>query len=273
VNRREPRGRSARKADAPRGGAPEVVASDGDEAVVFKVAGLSSERPDGSANGSGDSLITRARARLGWPDAQLPHRLDRPTRGLVMVSRDRAVAARHAAEIRSGAWTKWYVARIPTRSADGSSRPASEIVGPYKAFLRREGAKASVVRSGGDPSRLTVVAVAPATDFTDESHALVLLETGRFHQIRAMLANIGFALVGDLLYGGVRRRGDSLAEIPDLEAIALRIARPEGARVFRLPVHRDRVGVAAAIEQALDQAIAAASDEPGPRAPRADPDR
>lgn len=235
----------------------EVIARGDSEAVVFKPAGLSSERP-ASAGAPLDSLVARAARQFGWPEARLPHRLDRPTRGIVVISRDAASAARHSAEIREGAWTKWYIARIPTRGGGEAARHARDLVGPHKAYLRREGSRAAVVRSGGDPSRLTVIAAAPTTDRPDESHALILLETGRFHQIRSMLANLGFPLVGDTLYGGRARkmgvRGDEV-DI-DLEAIALRITRPETSALHRLRAHRDRVGVDEQIERALDDATA-----------------
>lgn len=250
----------------------EVVAQGESEAVVFKPAGLSSERP-AAERALLDSLIVRARAQFRWPEARLPHRLDRPTRGLVVISRDAAAAARHAAEIRDGAWTKWYIARIPSHGAGGAARTAGQLVGPHKAYLRREGTRAEVVRSGGDPSRLTVLATATATDRPDESHALILLETGRFHQIRAMLANLGFPLVGDALYGGRPRRGAATrgergsdqrsnqgsdrggdGDI-DLEAIALRIARDGTSTKHRLRAHPARIGVDESIERALDAAL------------------
>jgi 23S rRNA-/tRNA-specific pseudouridylate synthase len=211
-----------------------------DERVVFKPAGLSSEQPAAE----GDSLLARIRRQFAWPDARLPHRLDRPTRGIVVVARDAAAAARLAAEQREGRWTKWYFARIPERSRDGD---AQGLVGPHKAFLRREGRVARVVRSGGDPSRLEVLAVARSAG--QGAHALIRLDTGRFHQIRAMLAHLGFPLLGDRDYGGVG------VEALDLEAVGLRIDREQGVLRHRLREHADRHGVDPGLERALDAAM------------------
>jgi 23S rRNA pseudouridine1911/1915/1917 synthase len=167
-----------------------------DEAVLLKPPGMSSEAPGREA--AGDTLIAQARALLGWPDAQLPHRLDRPTRGFVVVARDRTAVARCNEAIRQGAWTKHYVARVAPRA--GVDPRA--LLGEHRAFLRREGAVARVVRSGGDPSRLAIEAAAPAPARPGEWHVLVRLDTGRYHQIRAMCANLGIPLVGDDAYGG-----------------------------------------------------------------------
>ena len=178
--------------------AADVVRRGAREAVVVKPAGLSSEAPGAGRPGGPRTLVEQARAILGWPDAQLPHRLDRPTRGFVVVARDRAAVAEHNASIRAGAWTKRYLARV--RPAPGIDPGA--LVGEHRAYLRREGAVARVVRSGGDPSHLSVEAVAPSPGRPGEFHAIVLLGTGRYHQIRAMLAHLGAPLVGDGDYGG-----------------------------------------------------------------------
>ncbi|MFM7261285.1 MAG: pseudouridine synthase [bacterium] len=223
------------------------------EVAVEKPAGLSSERPDSrnssasgvspsgnspsgaspfgrvdsrrssdSGSSSTDAAITRARDQFGWPDAQLPHRLDRPTSGILVVSADRARAAEHAAEMREGRWTKWYIARIAAHESLG------ELVGRHRRFVRREGRLARCVRSGGDPASLEVLAVALALDRASEAHALIRLETGRFHQIRVMFSDLGAPLLGDVDYGGARSR-------PALELIAcgLRIVRErETVRIF-----------------------------------------
>ena len=99
-----------------------------------------------------------------------------------------------------------FSAQFPAGSsaAGGAGRrgaDAAALVGPHRAYLRREGKVARIVRSGGDPSSLSVDAVAPAPGRQGEWHALVTLGTGRYHQIRAMLANLGFPLVGDRDYG------------------------------------------------------------------------
>ena len=119
------------------GAALEVVSRLGDEALVFKPAGLSSERGAGDL---GDCLVRRAEQQFGWTKCWLPHRLDRPTRGLLMVAGSKETAARQSEEIRAGAWTKWYVARILDASA------AMGIVGEHRAYLKRVGRLATVVR-------------------------------------------------------------------------------------------------------------------------------
>jgi 23S rRNA-/tRNA-specific pseudouridylate synthase len=259
---------------APRRDGPlEIVRVAGDRAVVFKPAGLSSER---GADDAGDSLARRAEKELRWTRVWLPHRLDRPTRGLMVIAGSADEAARCGEEIRERRWTKWYIARVASRGTPAAhGADARGLIGEHRAYLKRIGRLASVVRSGGDPSRLTVLAVAATSASADESHVLLRLDTGRYHQIRVMLASLGFPLVGDTDYGAperrtghARRTADGSPAI-DLEAIALRIDGPGGAEVFRLARHPARRDLSPEIDAALDSAIAAPTADAASRGQRA----
>lgn len=223
------------------------------EMVAVKPAGLPCELPrDPLAN----SLLI-ALAGDGHSDLRLVHRLDAPACGLVLVARTRDAAAYYSAEIEARRWHKWYVARVAVSLGE-----AQPLIGPHKAFLKTDGRHARVVRAGGKPSFLDVVAAAPAPGASDEADVLVRLHTGRFHQIRAMLAHAGAPLVGDTLYGGPE--GDLY-----LEHVVLGVF-PAGDRpwtVWEAPEHPDRPRWAAAMREAVSEVVATARRTPPPRDP------
>jgi len=161
------------------------------EIVVCKPPGLASELP---RDPSADSLVTRLHAE-GFDDLRLVHRLDAPTCGVMIVARTPEAAAHYSAEIAAQRWRKVYVAETAV-PIDRAQR----LIGDHKAYLSTEGRRAAVVRSGGKPSFLTIAHAAPAGQ--GHTHLLIRLHTGRFHQIRVMLANLGAPLAGDTLYGG-----------------------------------------------------------------------
>lgn len=216
----------------------------GHEIVVAKPPGLASELPRDRA---ADSLIARLRAE-GFDDLRLVHRLDSPACGVMVVARTEEAAAHYSAEIAARRWQKFYIAEVALAPAR-----AQKLVGPHKAFLSTEGRKAVVVRSGGKPSFLTIVHVSGAPDHADRSHVLVQLHTGRFHQIRVMLSELGAPLAGDALYATPH----SPLPIPQslyLEHVLL-AAHPFGEtrmHVWRAPVHNARPKWSPALVNALD---------------------
>ena len=184
-----------------------------DSAVLWKPPTLATEAPDPARV----TLVTIARAMLNWPELRLPHRLDAPTQGLIVVARDANAVAALNGQIRQGQWRKVYIAIV-------SSDPSSK-VGLQQCYLRAEKSdsgtrRSQVVRSGGDKSSLELIGSA-LDDTTGGWQLAIELHTGRYHQIRAMCEWLGFPLIGDALYGG-----------PDgelfLEHVALQMPDPTG---------------------------------------------
>jgi 23S rRNA-/tRNA-specific pseudouridylate synthase len=163
------------------------------EVVVCKPPGLAAELP---RDPLADTLVTRLRAG-GFDGLRLVHRLDSPACGVMVMARTAEAAAHYGVEIAARRWQKVYVAEVAA-AADH----AIAIVGKHKAYLTTAGRRARLVRSGGKPSFLTVLGAWPAPHAAGRSHVLVHLHTGRYHQIRVMLAGLSAPLVGDTTYGG-----------------------------------------------------------------------
>lgn len=177
---------------------PILVHTD-DDVVVSKLPG---EACSLTSDPKGVSLEKRLALQLDLPQVYLVHRLDRVTCGLLVVATHKEAAAWHGEQLKARRWTKLYVARV--RVSRGQGGPdATELLGPHKRYLRTRGRKTEIVRSGGKPSFLDVLAMGPCPDRPSDHHVLIRLGTGRRHQIRVMLADLGAPLVGDRLYGGV----------------------------------------------------------------------
>jgi len=226
------------------------------ELVVVKPAGLASEVP---RDPGADSLVRRL-AVEGYPEVRLVHRLDAPACGLMVVARVADAAAHYAQEIAAGRWQKWYVARVAAGPHD-----AVRLLGAHRAYLKVDGRSARVVRSGGKPSFLDVALVTPVPGAPNESHLLVQLHTGRFHQIRVMLAYAGAPLVGDVRYGSLPGSSMYLEQV----IVACRSYKEGTWRAWLAPPHPDRMAWApdlrAAIEARFDVILAShAGNTPAP---------
>jgi len=158
--------------------------------VIDKPWMLSSEQRDAR----GESALQLVRRE--YPNAQLPHRLDRTACGVLVVATDRDALKLHNTAIQEKRWgPKLYVARLSTRR---------ELeIGRREAYLRRRGKRAEVVRSGGKPSSLDLLYCARVS--RDCVDVVLRLHTGRYHQIRAMMAREGAPVLGDLAYGGTKK--------------------------------------------------------------------
>jgi 23S rRNA pseudouridine1911/1915/1917 synthase len=162
-------------------------------------------------------------------------------------------AAHYAAEIAARRWRKFYVAEIASTVAN-----ARALIGDHKAYLSTEGRRARIVRSGGKPSFLTIIDAAPTVNPPGRSHVLVQLHTGRFHQIRVMLAALGAPLVGDRLYGGPPDGSFYLEHV----LLAARAFGSTQLQAWRASGHGDRPAWSAALANAVEKQAASLLSEP-----------
>ena len=228
------------------------------EMAVIKPAGMATEL---TTDPKGTSLISRVRAAAP-NDAipKLPHRLDRVTRGIVVVALSEEGIRFHNEQLRQGAWEKIYLARLDVSRL---GEPES-MIGEHKVHLRTRDGRSEVVRSGGRRAITEVLAVARTRDREDEGHALLRLHTGRYHQIRATMAHLGVPLVGDWLYGAAPRQNEARFY---LEHTALRFT-PCGADE-RVGVHLredpDRESIAPGLRAEIDRILAGWEVANGPK--------
>ncbi len=178
-----------------------ILRETGHDVAVLKSAGTATEM---RADPAKKSLLSRLQAAYPGHKVKLPHRLDKITRGIVLAALSDEAVRYYNNEIQNGLWEKYYLGRIrtPTDAVQQS------LIGCHKAFLKQAAGRSIIVKSGGSPSFLEILAFASAPEKPGESHVLIRLLTGRYHQVRAMLEGMGIPLVGDPLYpGAVRSRG------------------------------------------------------------------
>jgi 23S rRNA pseudouridine1911/1915/1917 synthase len=125
----------------------------------------------------------------------IPHRLDRPTSGVVLFARTSKALERLGAMFRDGEVRKVYWAIV-------AERPPGE-AGSLVHWLRRNPTQNKSYASekrvpGAKEARLSWRLI-----FSLERYHLLEIElhTGRHHQIRAQLAAMGCHIKGDLKYG------------------------------------------------------------------------
>ncbi len=125
--------------------------------------------------------------------AQHIHRLDRPVRGLVLFAKKREVLKNLSEQFAERSVKKFYRAL----TANAPEQPQ----GRLEHWHRKEKKKAVLYEYEIQYSEKAILdyTVTPLSDkkFLWE----IELHTGKYHQIRAQLANAGCPIIGDELYG------------------------------------------------------------------------
>lgn len=183
------------------GGTPRILYEDNHLIVVNKMPAdiVQADRTgDPTLADSVRDYIRRTRAKTGEVFLGIPHRLDRPTSGVVVFARTGKALERMSAAFREGRVRKVYWAVV----CEKPSPPAATLVHWLRRNPEQNKSYASGTPSpGAKEARLSYRVLASLERY----HLLEIeLHTGRHHQIRAQLAAVGCRIRGDLKYGAPR---------------------------------------------------------------------
>ena len=208
--------------------APEILYEDNHVIAVNKPAGMLVQ-----GDKSGDiCILDLVKAFLKERDGKpgnvflgLPHRLDRPTSGVLVLAKTSKALSRLAASFRDRDVSKIYRAVVES--------PPENPEGELTDWLKKDGRtntsrRVKVGTPGAKEARLRYKLLG-----TSERYWLIEVEllTGRHHQIRVQLSAMGCVIKGDLKYGAKRSNRNGGIH---LHARYLETAHPTGKERLKI---------------------------------------
>lgn len=230
-----------------------VLYDDADLVVINKPAGMVVHPAAGHAHGTlVNALLHHVKGLSGIGGTERPgivHRLDRGTSGIMVVAKHDAAHRTLSAQFHDRVVRKEYQAVVWGAPEKGTR---------YDNPIGRDPNNRKRMSSRARGGRSALTEVVGVEVLRGVSFITLLIGTGRTHQIRVHLSEANHPLVGDELYGGVRKRLPthlaSLAKLerPFLHAARLSFAHPRDGRPmdFRADLPLDLARVLKALRQA-----------------------
>ena len=224
----------------------EILYQDADVAVLNKPAGMVVHPGAGHASGTLVNALLHHMPDLSGIGGEMRpgivHRLDRGTSGVMVIAKTDAAHQELSRQFQDREVEKEYVALV--WGVVQAGRRIDAAIGRDPVHRQKMSARARHARNA-------VTRITRAHHLRGVTLCQVAIHTGRTHQIRVHLNAIGHPIVGDSLYGGVRRRvpGDLRVVLrldrPFLHAARLVFSHPRDARrmEFTAPLPDDLQGV------------------------------
>ena len=193
----------------------DVLFEDADIIVVNKPAGMVVHPAPGHAGGTLVNALLHHVDDLSGVGGELRpgivHRLDRGTSGVMVVAKHDASHREMARQFHDREVEKEYEALVWGLVHQGRRMDAAIGRDPHDRLKMSNRARYA---------RSAATRVTHSQFFNGVSYLHVAIATGRTHQIRVHLSGIGHPIVGDTVYGGVRR------QMPAHLRVVLRLERP-----------------------------------------------
>ncbi|MBL8828979.1 MAG: RNA pseudouridine synthase [Planctomycetaceae bacterium] len=196
--------------------APRLLYESGPCFVFYKPAGLSTQAPPGidSAEVQIKQWLRDREQKPGNVYLGMPHRLDRPVSGALLVARHVRACRRLSEQFEDRTVRKIYWACVA-----GIVEPAE---GRWIDWLRKIPSRAhvEVVDRDHAEGQAAILNYRTLGATQNRTWLEIELETGRTHQIRVQTASRGWPILGDAQYGSATSFGPATDD-PRARAIAL----------------------------------------------------
>lgn len=226
----------------------EILFDDADLVVINKPAGMVVHPAAGNPSGTlVNALLHHVKDLSGIGGEVRPgivHRLDKGTSGVMVVAKSDEAHKELARQFHDREVEKEYVAL-----AWGLVQQRKRI---NAAIGRDRMNRVKMTTRRADRARNAVTRVTWARDLQGLTLLRIAISTGRTHQIRVHLSEIGHPIVGDALYGGIHQR------VPQRLRAVLRLTRPflHAERLaFTHPRTLERLEFTAPIPQDLEAVL------------------
>ncbi len=185
-----------------------IIYENGPTIVLNKQPGVLTQAPPGV-----DSIEARVKefnnlrdGRSGKRYLGLPHRLDRPASGLLVMARHVRAARRLSDQFQERSVTKKYWALAGGHIAEDS--------GTWYDFMRKIPGRpeAEIISPMHPDAREAILHFRVLARFEKATWLEIELETGRTHQIRLQCASRGVPLLGDEQYGSTIPFGEQFED-------------------------------------------------------------
>mgnify|MGYP001307191448 FL=1 len=198
----------------------DILFEDNHVIVVNKMSGVLVQKDktgDKSLSDHIKSYIKIKNKKPGNVFLGVVHRIDRPTSGVIVFAKTSKALSRLNKQFVDRKVNKKYLAITNNINCLSSDKLKNWIIKNTKQ-------NKSYIHSSPIPgSKIAILRYSLVKELNNYSLLEVIIETGRHHQIRAQLSNIGLTIKGDLKYGSKRSNKDGSI---DLHAYKLTFNHP-----------------------------------------------
>ena len=174
----------------------DVIYEDDDILVINKAKGMVVHPGNGNPNGTlVNAVLARCKDSLSGIGGEyrpgIVHRIDKDTSGLLIVAKNDKAHLNVSEQIKNHEVKKTYVALVRGRIKENEATINMPI-----ARSKNDRTKMAVRKDGKE----AITHIKVLKKYKEYTFIEVNIETGRTHQIRVHMAQIGFPIVGDVVY-------------------------------------------------------------------------